>query len=96
MGWRTLERGLRRSGDHDDPRSIDQGARSGRCDATAVRAERGSHGHSLDTDSALSAELFLSSKTIEAHGRSIFSKVNLRADASDHRRVLAVLAFLRS
>lgn len=48
------------------------------------------------SNSALSAELFLSSKTIEAHVRSIFMKLNLRADASDHRRVLAVLAFLRS
>lgn len=48
------------------------------------------------SNSALSAELCLSSKTIEAHVRSIFMKLNLRADASDHRRVLAVLAFLRS
>lgn len=48
------------------------------------------------SNSALSAELCLSSKTIEAHVRSIFMKLNLRTDASDHRRVLAVLAFLRS
>ena len=48
------------------------------------------------SNSALSSELCLSAKTIEAHVRSIFMKLNLRADAGDHRRVLAVLAFLRS
>jgi DNA-binding NarL/FixJ family response regulator len=45
---------------------------------------------------ALSTELCLSPKTIEAHVRSIFTKLDLVQDASDHRRVLAVLAFLRS
>lgn len=48
------------------------------------------------SNSALSAELYLSGKTIEAHVRSIFMKLNLPLDAGDHRRVLAVLAFLRS
>ena len=47
------------------------------------------------SNSALSAELCLSGKTIEAHVRSIFMKLNLSVDAGDHRRVLAVLAFLR-
>ena len=45
---------------------------------------------------ALSTELCLSAKTIEAHVRSIFTKLDLVQDAGDHRRVLAVLAFLRS
>jgi DNA-binding NarL/FixJ family response regulator len=45
---------------------------------------------------ALSTELCLSVKTVEAHVRSIFTKLNLAPDAGDHRRVLAVLAFLRS
>ncbi len=48
------------------------------------------------SNSALSTELCLSAKTIEAHVRSIFMKLNLSMDAADHRRVLAVLAFLRS
>lgn len=48
------------------------------------------------SNSALSAELFLSAKTIEAHVRSIFMKLDLPPAAGDHRRVLAVLAFLRS
>ncbi|HKE69443.1 MAG TPA: LuxR C-terminal-related transcriptional regulator, partial [Nocardioidaceae bacterium] len=45
---------------------------------------------------AMSTELCLSAKTVEAHVRSIFTKLNLAPDASDHRRVLAVLTFLRS
>lgn len=48
------------------------------------------------SNSALSTELCLSAKTIEAHVRSIFTKLDLPPAASDHRRVLAVLAFLRS
>jgi len=45
---------------------------------------------------ALSKELCLSAKTVEAHVRSIFTKLDLTPDTDDHRRVLAVLAFLRS
>ena len=48
------------------------------------------------SNSALSTELCLSAKTVEAHVRSIFTKLNLSPDAGEHRRVLAVLAFLRS
>ncbi len=48
------------------------------------------------SNSAMSTELCLSGKTIEAHVRSIFMKLNLGLDAGDHRRVLAVLTFLRA
>jgi DNA-binding NarL/FixJ family response regulator len=39
--------------------------------------------------------LFLSPKTIEAYVGSIFGKLGLESSASDHRRVLAALAWLR-
>ena len=40
--------------------------------------------------------LFLSPKTVEAHVKHIFMKLDVDESADDHRRVLAVLAFLRS
>jgi DNA-binding NarL/FixJ family response regulator len=48
------------------------------------------------SNGAISAKLFLSPKTIETHVRSIFLKLRLAQAPDDHRRVLAVLAFLRS
>jgi serine/threonine-protein kinase len=45
---------------------------------------------------AIGANLFLSEKTVEAHVRGIFTKLDLSPAADDTRRVLAVLAFLRS
>jgi DNA-binding NarL/FixJ family response regulator len=47
------------------------------------------------SNAALSAELHLSTKTVEAHVGNIFTKLNLSRDRDDHRRVLAVLAYLR-
>jgi DNA-binding NarL/FixJ family response regulator len=41
-------------------------------------------------------KLFLSPKTVEAHVSQIFSKLGLRDAPGRHRRVLAVLTFLRS
>jgi DNA-binding NarL/FixJ family response regulator len=48
------------------------------------------------TDRGIREALWLSQKTVEAHVRSIFRKLELPATPSDNRRVHAVLAFLRS
>jgi DNA-binding NarL/FixJ family response regulator len=40
--------------------------------------------------------LFLSPKTVEAHVKHIFSKLGVQESPNDHRRVLAVLAYLRA
>ena len=48
------------------------------------------------SNQAISERLFLSPKTIEGHVRSIFTRLDLAATPDDHRRVLAVLAFLRA
>lgn len=48
------------------------------------------------SNSAICKLLFLSPKTIETHVRGLFTKLGLRVASDDHRRVLAVLTFLRS
>jgi DNA-binding NarL/FixJ family response regulator len=48
------------------------------------------------SNGAIGEELFLSRKTVDAHISQIFLKLDLRESPEDHRRVLAVLAFLRS
>jgi DNA-binding NarL/FixJ family response regulator len=46
------------------------------------------------TDRGIAETLFVSQKTVEAHVRSIFRKLDLPAGRSDNRRVHAVLAYL--
>jgi DNA-binding NarL/FixJ family response regulator len=48
------------------------------------------------SNQAIGERLYLSPKTVEAHVHSIFTRLGLHAASDDHRRVLAVLAFLRS
>ena len=45
---------------------------------------------------AIAARLFDTERTIEAHAKQIFLKLGLNTDPDSHRRVLAVLAYLRS
>ena len=47
------------------------------------------------SNGAIGEKLFLSRKTVEAHITQIFLKLDLGASPDHHRRVLAVLAFLR-
>jgi DNA-binding NarL/FixJ family response regulator len=48
------------------------------------------------TNLAIARTLFLSEGAVEKHIRAIFTKLDLPADAGTHRRVLAVLAYLRA
>jgi DNA-binding NarL/FixJ family response regulator len=45
---------------------------------------------------AISEQLVITERAVEKHVTSIFSKLDLPPTAADHRRVLAVLTFLRS
>jgi DNA-binding NarL/FixJ family response regulator len=44
---------------------------------------------------AIAARLFVTERTVEAHVKQIFQKLGLTTDPGSHRRVLAVLAYLR-
>ena len=48
------------------------------------------------TNRAIAARLFVTERTVEAHVKQIFLELGLGASPDSHRRVLAVLAFLRS
>ncbi len=48
------------------------------------------------TDRGIAQELYVTPKTVEAHVRSIFRKLDLPAESSENRRVHAVLTFLRA
>ncbi|NUT33768.1 MAG: response regulator transcription factor [Hamadaea sp.] len=48
------------------------------------------------SNAAVAKALFVTEAAVNKHVRSIFTKLDLPQAADDHRRVLAVLAFLRS
>jgi DNA-binding NarL/FixJ family response regulator len=58
------------------------------------RAVLAAMAHGL-SNTAVAEELHLALKTVEAYVRSIFIKLGLAPDEREHRRVLAVLSFLR-
>jgi DNA-binding NarL/FixJ family response regulator len=48
------------------------------------------------SNAAIAARLFVTERAVEKHVTSIFAKLRLPASPDQHRRVLAVLAFLRA
>jgi DNA-binding CsgD family transcriptional regulator len=48
------------------------------------------------SNKAIAARLTITDRTVEAHVAQVFAKLGLSDDPGSHRRVLAVLAFLRS
>jgi DNA-binding NarL/FixJ family response regulator len=47
------------------------------------------------TNTAIADRLYVSEGTVEKHVTNIFGKLGLAAPDTDHRRVLAVLTYLR-
>jgi DNA-binding NarL/FixJ family response regulator len=48
------------------------------------------------SNKAIAARLFVTERTVEAHVKQIFFKLRLDTNPESHRRVLAVLAYLRA
>ncbi|NUO59407.1 MAG: response regulator transcription factor [Hamadaea sp.] len=48
------------------------------------------------SNAAVAKQLFVTEAAVNKHVRSIFAKLDLPQDTDDHRRVLAVLAYLRA
>jgi DNA-binding NarL/FixJ family response regulator len=95
---------LRRLGDGEtviDPTIVSQlVGRRRREDPLAELTEREREVLSLVAEGlsnkAIAARLFITERTVEAHVKQIFLKLGLEATRESHRRVLAVLAHLRT
>lgn len=48
------------------------------------------------TNQAIADPLHITERTVEQHVNNIFAKLQIAASPADHRRVLAVLAYLRA
>ena len=48
------------------------------------------------TNNAIASRLVLTERTVEGHVRSVLMKLHLPEDGDAHRRVLAVIAYLRA
>ena len=48
------------------------------------------------TNAGIGSRLFLTVNTVETHVRNVLMKLDVPGQADGHRRVLAVLAYLRS
>ncbi|MFJ9173646.1 LuxR C-terminal-related transcriptional regulator [Streptomyces sp. NPDC102360] len=47
------------------------------------------------SNEAIANKLVIGGKTVETHVRNVFAKLSLESDPTEHRRVMAVLRFLR-
>jgi DNA-binding NarL/FixJ family response regulator len=82
-------RGRRSSGSHQAQQSLLDGLTPRELEVLGLMAEGCSN-------QAICERLVLSPKTVEAHIRSVLTKLDLPPAAGEHRRVLAVLTYLRA
>jgi DNA-binding NarL/FixJ family response regulator len=89
-----------RGGSALDPQVVASLVRGESADALDVLTDREREVLSLMaeglTNSAIARRLVLTERTVEGHVRSVLMKLDLPESASAHRRVLAVIAYLRA